>query len=210
MLPRIRSFENKIVFVRFSVAIIVILDTIMACDNLSLLCFLFEGTLLVSILDFLGTGANLISSYLSNKYSNKLASRAEDKAWERETAYNHPAAQMSRLREAGLSPNLMYGGGLTATGNTHASVHNRQSLDLPESLSQYHTLKRLSLDNELARRSIQNLEAQNANIRAQTRNLESATKYRDFLRTPNMLDRYLSPFFQGIEGFGSFFRKRGK
>lgn len=36
--------------------------------------------------------------------------------WERENAYNTPAAQMGRLKEAGLNPHLVYGNGATATG----------------------------------------------------------------------------------------------
>lgn len=43
-------------------------------------------------------------------------------AWQRETEYNHPAAQMERLKAAGLNPHLMYGQG--TTGNTSASVPN--------------------------------------------------------------------------------------
>lgn len=38
--------------------------------------------------------------------------------WQLENAYNSPSAQMQRLKDAGLNPNLMYGNGSTAsTGN---------------------------------------------------------------------------------------------
>lgn len=36
--------------------------------------------------------------------------------WNKQNEYNHPSAQMERLREAGLNPNLVYGSG-NATGN---------------------------------------------------------------------------------------------
>lgn len=39
--------------------------------------------------------------------------------WQRENAYNSPSAQISRMRAAGLNPDMMYGGG--ATGNLSAS-----------------------------------------------------------------------------------------
>lgn len=39
------------------------------------------------------------------------------KMWEATNAYNHPAAQMSRYREAGLNPNLIYGQSNTAQSN---------------------------------------------------------------------------------------------
>lgn len=42
--------------------------------------------------------------------------------WNRENMYNSPAAQMQRLKEAGLNPNLVYGNGATATGGSISSV----------------------------------------------------------------------------------------
>lgn len=44
--------------------------------------------------------------------------------WEEENAYNHPAMQMARLREAGLNPALMNGGGMQPTAATLASTPN--------------------------------------------------------------------------------------
>jgi hypothetical protein len=43
--------------------------------------------------------------------------------WNRENEYNHPTAQMSRLRSAGLNPNLVYGSG-TQTTATSSVTHN--------------------------------------------------------------------------------------
>lgn len=45
------------------------------------------------------------------------------KDWERQNAYNHPAQQMQRLKEAGLNPNLVYGKG---ADNTAAMVRSSQ------------------------------------------------------------------------------------
>jgi hypothetical protein len=44
----------------------------------------------------------------------------DKKQWERENAYNAPAAQMQRLRDAGLNPHLVYGKG-SVVGNTSTS-----------------------------------------------------------------------------------------
>lgn len=56
--------------------------------------------------------------YFSTKATNKanrelaeLSYQQNLEQWNRENAYNHPAAQMSRLQEAGLNPNLVYGSG---------------------------------------------------------------------------------------------------
>lgn len=37
--------------------------------------------------------------------------------WNRQNVYNSPVEQMSRLKDAGLNPNLMYGNGSSSTGN---------------------------------------------------------------------------------------------
>lgn len=56
---------------------------------------------------------------LANKYAKDIATFNSDlqiAQWNRENQYNTPAAQMDRLRAAGLNPNLVYGNG--AVGNT--------------------------------------------------------------------------------------------
>lgn len=45
--------------------------------------------------------------------------------WNRGNEYNSPSAQMSRLKQAGLNPNLVYGSGVT--GNTAANLPKYQA-----------------------------------------------------------------------------------
>lgn len=53
-----------------------------------------------------------------NDYEQWLRQNKQDKlTWDQTNAYNHPALQMQRLRDAGLNPNLMYGNG--TVGNTN-------------------------------------------------------------------------------------------
>ena len=47
--------------------------------------------------------------------------------WHRQNEYNTPSAQMARLREAGLNPNLVYGSG-SVTGNTSGQTPKYQSV----------------------------------------------------------------------------------
>lgn len=47
--------------------------------------------------------------------------------WNMQNAYNAPAAQMQRLREAGLNPNLVYGKGADATAGAVRSSSQGQS-----------------------------------------------------------------------------------
>lgn len=58
-----------------------------------------------------------------NRYYNQMLARQQNQwnleQWNRENAYNSPLAQMYRLRQAGLNPDLMYGQG--TTGNSFSS-----------------------------------------------------------------------------------------
>lgn len=49
--------------------------------------------------------------------------------WNRNNAYNTPSAQMQRLKDAGLNPNLVYGTG-TVSGNTSGQIPRYQAPQL--------------------------------------------------------------------------------
>ena len=54
----------------------------------------------------IGAGVGqMAGTLINNRQQRKMA----QDAWNRETAYNDPSAQMSRLKAAGLNPNLIYG-----------------------------------------------------------------------------------------------------
>ncbi len=63
-----------------------------------------------------GLAIGAMGSIFSNAASNKASSDSQAQAnrdniefWNMQNDYNHPSKQMSRLREAGLNPNLIYG-----------------------------------------------------------------------------------------------------
>jgi hypothetical protein len=56
-----------------------------------------------------GTLGSQVGSLVGRKRQAKRANKWNIKQWERQNAYNHPRAQMQRLKEAGLNPNLIYG-----------------------------------------------------------------------------------------------------
>ena len=74
--------------------------------------------------------ANIQNMQLA-KYQNNWQTAENEKAyarsvemWNMQNQYNSPTAQMSRLRQAGLNPNLVYGSGVT--GNSAGSAPQYQ------------------------------------------------------------------------------------
>ncbi len=71
----------------------------------------------------IGAGLNFLGNVIGGNIAAKSNERAADKQYEyqkdlinRQNVYNSPANQMKRLQEAGLNPNLVYGGG-NVSGN---------------------------------------------------------------------------------------------
>lgn len=68
--------------------------------------------------NIIGAGLNFLGNVIGGNIAAKSNERAADKQYEyqkdlinRQNVYNSPANQMKRLQEAGLNPNLVYGGG---------------------------------------------------------------------------------------------------
>lgn len=81
------------------------------------------GSAVVAGASLLGSGGQMIAQGKMNRktraWNEKMIHRQRDWAlsdWNMTNEYNSPLAQMQRLREAGLNPNLVYGNGATATG----------------------------------------------------------------------------------------------
>jgi len=94
------------------------------------------------------------------EYQKEMATTAYQRdveMWNTQNAYNAPAAQMERLKEAGLNPNMVYGSG-SATGNTSGSMPKHQSYGTPTAqldiggimnvLGQFTQIKGQTLKNE--------------------------------------------------------------
>ena len=65
--------------------------------------------------------ATVGSTLLANRSNKKLAQHSFNKnveMWKMQNKYNAPKQQMSRLQEAGLNPNLMYGKGTVGNSQT--------------------------------------------------------------------------------------------
>tara|TARA_B110000879_G_C11170990_1_gene513566 strand:- start:755 stop:1435 length:681 start_codon:yes stop_codon:yes gene_type:complete len=81
----------------------------------------------------IGAIANGIGNFFGNKSRRREASRARThdiNMWDKTNAYNDPKAQMERLRQAGLNPNLVYGGSSGQTAGTANSLPGAKSPDI--------------------------------------------------------------------------------
>mgnify|MGYP000476167259 CR=1 FL=1 len=103
---------------------------------------------------------NIGQAKKEREYQKEMATTAYQRdveMWNTQNAYNAPSAQMERLKEAGLNPNMVYGSG-SSTGNTSGSMPKHQSYQTPTAqldiggimnvLGQFTQIKGQTLKNE--------------------------------------------------------------
>lgn len=70
--------------------------------------------------DFFNAFSTLATNHLNQRFAKAMYQRQRDDAiafWNMQNAYNDPAQQMARFRNAGLNPHLVYGQGAGGGGN---------------------------------------------------------------------------------------------
>lgn len=72
--------------------------------------------------------ATAIATAAAQLYNGHKQRKADKKALQKQNEYNSPASQMNRLQQAGLNPNLVYGGG-NVTGNQSGLLKQDYSRD---------------------------------------------------------------------------------
>lgn len=125
--------------------------------------------------------ANIQNMQLA-KYQNNWQTAENEKAyarsvemWNMQNAYNAPTAQMSRLRQAGLNPNLVYGSGVT--GNSAGSAPQYQPAKIQRATMEPYRGWNLGLSDAASmymamrqnKAQVENMEAQNKLIKEQAR-----------------------------------------
>lgn len=110
----------------------------------------------------LSAGTSVLQSIFGNigrRASEKRARAHDINMWDKTNQYNHPSAQMARLRSAGLNPNLVYGGSSGQTAGTANSLPSANApeydMNIGEPFQKYFQIK--------------NTEAQTNNLDAQSR-----------------------------------------
>ena len=66
---------------------------------------------------------NMAIAKMNNEYNQKMQDRQNAynlDMWNKQNEYNSPTAQLQRYKDAGLNPNLIYGGGSASAGNATA------------------------------------------------------------------------------------------
>lgn len=90
----------------------------------------WEAALMQGIQSTGDFGSTLYATAANKRQAEEQRNWVEE-MWHMENAYNSPEQQMQRFREAGLSPNLIYGQGTPGNAGQHMS-YQRAQIDKPQ------------------------------------------------------------------------------
>lgn len=131
-----------------------------------------EGKLSEFAQGLIGSGAQLVSNLVgagfqgrANRKTLKYQAALNERYLDKQLAYNTPAAQMQRYKDAGLNPNLIYGQG--TPGNQSAPLSS-PSLDTPDYQSVAKDLVDQTLRGALQATQVQAINAQTEKTVADT------------------------------------------
>lgn len=124
------------------------------------------GSSVLGSLPIVGGVFNAISQGMQNRKNRKFAREMYDLQrqhsladWAMQNEYNSPEAQMSRLKAAGLNPNLVYGNG--AVANSSSAPHEANMMSPNTSAPQIDTGSLFSpLDAQIKQEQLENLGTQ--------------------------------------------------
>lgn len=132
-----------------------------------------------------GQGINAMAQSSMNRKTRKWSEQQYDKQrghaledWQRQNDYNSPLAQMNRLKDAGLNPNLVYGA--TAPGNSSGPVHSATPPQWSPKAPQFDGASPIASYYDTATRSatLDNIRAMNDKIKAETAATEASAGLR--------------------------------
>lgn len=140
------------------------------------------------------TGVNAIAQANLNKkqrewnekqYQLQRSHALQD--WQMQQEYNSPTAQMKRLQDAGLNPNLIYGSGGASTlaqpvrgTETKSWTPQAPRFEAPNILGMYQDMRTRDVQRDLMKEDIQNRRQQRALLAAQVANTMASTDTKNF------------------------------
>ena len=107
--------------------------------------------------------AVVVTAAATQAYNGHKQRKADRKALQQQNEYNSPANQMLRLQQAGLNPNLVYGGG-NVTGNQSGLLKQDYSRDadaLQNALSTYMAIDNHDKDMQMKGEEILDMQHKN-------------------------------------------------
>lgn len=149
----------------------------------------------------LGPIGGLLGNKQSNDSSKEVARENREFSldmWNRNNEYNTPLAQMQRLKDAGLNPNLMYGQGTTGNSSAPASAEGRKPTQYSymEGLQFWQNMKMNDQARQLQKSQTElnhaqaaKIEADTANTHAQMQNTLDTNQFNRESR-PKILEKY--------------------
>lgn len=122
-------------------------------------------------LGIVDTVANMYMTDRQNRLNREENERNYERNvefWQMQNDYNHPAAQMQRLREAGLNPNLVYGTPDIAGNNANAPESSKTHYERPNDIDMLGiamNAQQFAKQDELMSLEIERAELENEKIR---------------------------------------------
>lgn len=148
-----------------------------------------DASILASTTSTINTATNAIAQSNLNRRTQKWNEKQYDKArtdnmsdWNKQNEYNSPAAQMARLKAAGLNPNLVYDNGAATvsaqavkSADTPAWNPKAPEYNFSSGINAYYDaqIKTATIDN--LKQQFQNMEAEKALKEAQAINTNANT-----------------------------------
>lgn len=146
----------------------------------------------------LGTMASGALDFAGAMWQNSQNKKAATTAWNRQlatleyqNAYNTPAAQMERYKEAGLNPNLIYGQqNLSASASSVPMAASAPSTGLGKGIDRTFSALRLGQDLQLGQSQIDQIQANTALLKQQARSAGANAQILENLlvNTPEWMD----------------------
>lgn len=124
----------------------------------------------------------------TNKELAEMAYQQNVEQWGRENAYNHPSAQMARLAEAGLNPNLVYGNGSAVQTSARSPQMDYPYMQAPHLDFQLSNFLSDALNAKMKVMEIQNIEANTNKVNAETEGIEIQNAINGFIKVMREID----------------------
>jgi hypothetical protein len=132
----------------------------------------------------LDNATGLISNIITNRQNAKNQQKQNEfnlKMWHLNNQYNTPSAQMQRLQQAGLNPNLMYQNGTTgiSQGATSSASGSAMQAFQPDFSSGVDSILSYQLQKQLTDAQVANIDAQTEKTKVGTQLDEKELSYKD-------------------------------